>query len=113
MYSSFAQKLYSDYPTLNVLIYLIYLIISYLLYHQYIYQINAYRDECQSYGVGRVSEIDKEAKDKHGDMLTSFLTSANEVTANEITKKTKTLMSDLVRQALNSSKYQFERGDNL
>ncbi|WP_301049370.1 C69 family dipeptidase [Lactobacillus intestinalis] len=82
-------------------------------YHQYIYQINAYRDECQSYGVGRVSEIDKEAKDKHGDMLTSFLTSANEVTANEITKKTKTLMSDLVRQALNSSKYQFERGDNL
>ena len=31
-------------------------------YHQYIYQINTYRDECQSYGVGRVSEIDKKQR---------------------------------------------------
>lgn len=82
-------------------------------YHQYIYQINNYRDECQAYGVGRVSKVDEEVKNLSDSKLTQVLTEQNEVTANEITAKTKKLMSDLVRQALNSSKYQFERGDNL
>ena len=82
-------------------------------YHQYIYQVNAYRDDCQSYGIGRIDEIDEKAKDLDGAELIKYLTNANDVTAGVITKKTKKLMSDLVRQALNSSKYQFERGDNL
>lgn len=82
-------------------------------YHQYIYQINNYRDECQSFSVSRISEIDEKAKELSIDKLTSFLTEQNEITANKITAKTKHLMSDLVRQALNNSKYQFERGDNL
>ena len=82
-------------------------------YHEYIYQINNYRDNCQSYSVGRISEIDEKAKELSNEELTGFLTDQNIITANEITAKTKTLMSDLVRQALNNSKYQFERGDNL
>ena len=48
-----------------------------------------------------------------GRELIKYLTSANDETAGVITKKTKSLMSKLVRQTLNSSKYQFERGDNL
>lgn len=82
-------------------------------YHQYIYQVDNYRDSCQSYAVGRVSAIDEQAKNMSGKELIKFLTNANDVTAGQITKKTKALMSDLVRQALNTSKYQFERGDNL
>lgn len=82
-------------------------------YHQYIYEVNAYRDDCQSYGIGRIDEIDEKAEDLDGTELIKYLTNANDVTAGVITKKTKKLMSDLVRQALNSSKYQFERGDNL
>lgn len=82
-------------------------------YHQYIYQVNAYRDDCQACGIGHIDETDAKAKELNGEDLTKFLTEANDKTANEITKKTKNLMSDLVRQALNSSKYQFERGDNL
>ena len=82
-------------------------------YHQYIYEVNAYRDDCQSHGIGRIDEIDEKAKDLEGTELINYLTNANDATAGVITKKTKTLMSNLVRQALNSSKYQFERGDNL
>ena len=82
-------------------------------YHQYIYEVNAYRDDCQSYGIGRIDAIDEKAKELDGTELIKYLTNANDVTAGVITKKTKELMSKLVRQALNSSKYQFERGDNL
>lgn len=82
-------------------------------YHQYIYEVNAYRDDCQSYGIGRIDLIDEKAKNMEGRELIKYLTSANDETAGVITKKTKNLMSKLVRQALNSSKYQFERGDNL
>jgi dipeptidase len=82
-------------------------------YHQFVYEVNNFRDECQSYAVGRVDEIDEQAKGKSGAELTDFLTKENEKTANEITKRTKLLMSSLVRQALNTSKYQYERGDNL
>jgi dipeptidase len=82
-------------------------------YHQYVYQVNAYRDECQSYAIGRVDTIDEAAEGLSGAKLTAFLTEANAETADQITAKTKQLMSDLVRQALNTSKYQYERGDNL
>lgn len=82
-------------------------------YHQYIYQIDNYKDQCQSYGVGRVSEIDRRAAHLKGEELVKFLTNANDHTAGQISRQTKLLMSKLVRQALNSSKYQFERGDNL
>ena len=82
-------------------------------YHQYIYGVNAYRDDCQSYAISRVDAIDEKAKDLEDTELIKYLTNANDETAGVITKKTKKLMSDLVRQALNSSKYQFERGDNL
>ncbi|MDF7638351.1 C69 family dipeptidase [Lactobacillus sp. ESL0791] len=82
-------------------------------YHQFIYQVNAYRDECQSYAISRIEEIDREAKADVGTALVKYLTNANIKTAAEITKKTKKLLSSLVRQTLNSSKYQFERGDNL
>lgn len=82
-------------------------------YHQYIYEINNYRDDCQSYGVGHISAIDEQVKALTGAELTQKLTKENEETANAITEKTKALMSKLVREALNSSKYQFERGDNL
>lgn len=82
-------------------------------YHQYIYEVNAYRDACQSYGVGRISAIDERAQKMSGKELVKYLTNANDETAGVITKKTKHLMSKLVREALNSSKYQFERGDNL
>ena len=60
-------------------------------YHQFIYQVDNFRDECQSYAV----------------------TAANAETAAHITTETKKLISDLTRQALNTSKFQFERGDNL
>lgn len=82
-------------------------------YHQYIYQVNAYRDECQSYGLSRLAKIDQQAENMQGTELVKFLTAANDETAGVVTAKTKRLMSSLVRQALNSSKYQFERGDNL
>lgn len=57
--------------------------------------------------------IDAKAKKMDGQELIEYLTNANDETAGVITKNTKALMSNLVRQALNSSKYQFERGDNL
>ena len=82
-------------------------------YHQYIYQVNAYRDDCQACALAHIDETDPKAKELKGEELTEFLTAANEKTAAEITEKTKKLMSALIRQALNSSKYQFERGDNL
>lgn len=82
-------------------------------FHQYVYQVNAYRDDCQSYGIGRVEKTDQAAEDMDQEELVKYLTTANDQTAGVITKKTKALMSDLIRQALNSSKYQFERGDNL
>ena len=82
-------------------------------YHQYIYEVNAYRDECQQDALGRIDEVDQHAKDLHENELTEFLTKENDKTAAMITQETKKLMSNLVREALNSSKYQFERGDNL
>lgn len=80
-------------------------------YHQYIYQINSYRDACQSYAIGQIEKIDNQAPQTPA--LEAYLTGVNQETAAEITKRTKNLMSNLVRQALNTSKYQFERGDNL
>lgn len=82
-------------------------------YHQFIYQINGFRDDCQSYAIQRVEYITKAAKGMTGEKLTRFLTAENNKTAAEITKRTKALMSDLVKQSLLSSNYQFERGDNL
>ncbi len=82
-------------------------------YHQYVGQINAYRDECQSYAVGRIDEIDRTAHELSGEGLTTYLTKANETTAAKVTARTQTLLSDFIRQALESSRYRFDRGDNL
>lgn len=82
-------------------------------YHDYIYQINNFRLDCQAYSVGRISDTDKEVHSVKDSDLVDALTSANDITANHITNETKKLVSDLTRQALNNSKFQFERGDNL
>jgi dipeptidase len=82
-------------------------------YHQFIYQVDNFRDECQSYAVSRVSATDEKAREMSGKEQTKYLTAANAETAAHITTETKKLISDLTRQALNTSKFQFERGDNL
>lgn len=82
-------------------------------YHQYVGQINAYRDDCQSYAVGRIDEIDRAAHELRDEALTTYLTKANETTAAKVTARTQTLLSDFIRQALESSRYRFDRGDNL
>lgn len=82
-------------------------------YHQFIYQVENFRDECQSYAVSRISATDEKAGGLSGKEQTKYLTAANAETAAYITNETKKLISDLTRQALNSSKFQFERGDNL
>ena len=82
-------------------------------YHQFIYQVENFRDECQSYAVSRISATDEKAGELAGKEQTKYLTAANAETAAYITNETTKLISDLTRQALNSSKFQFERGDNL
>lgn len=82
-------------------------------YHQFINQVNAYRDECQSYGISRIDEIDQVAKKLDQKQLTKFLTESNITTANKITQETNELISILTRQALESSIYKFDLGDNL
>ena len=82
-------------------------------YHEFINEVNDYRDGCQSYGVGRVDAITAAAAGKHGDELTAYLTTANKESAAYVTTATHQLMSSLIHQALLNSKFQFERGDNL
>ena len=82
-------------------------------YHQFINEINAYRDESQSYAVGRVDQTTAKAAKVNEADLADFLTQENETTADHITQLTKNLINSLVHQALQTSKYQFERGDNL
>lgn len=82
-------------------------------YHQFINEVNAFRDGCQSYGLSRIDEIDAKAKDLSGDELTAYLTKESIATGNEISHRTHLLLSSLIRQTLLSSKYQYEMGDNL
>ncbi|GFZ26774.1 C69 family dipeptidase [Lactobacillus corticis] len=82
-------------------------------YHQFINQVNEYRDQCQSYAVGRIDAIDAAASDQEKAALSEFLTAENAKTAATITKKTQTLTSDLTRQALESSQFKFDLGNNL
>ncbi|MGM9906596.1 C69 family dipeptidase [Limosilactobacillus sp.] len=82
-------------------------------YHEFINEVNDFRDGCQSYGVGRVDAITAGAAGKHGEELTDYLTAANKESAAHVTAATHQLMSSLIHQALLNSKFQFERGDNL
>lgn len=82
-------------------------------YHEFINEVNDFRDGCQSYGVGRVDAITAAAADKHGDELIDYLTAANNESAAHVTAATHALLSSLIHQALLNSKFQFERGDNL
>ncbi|WP_125980703.1 C69 family dipeptidase [Loigolactobacillus iwatensis] len=82
-------------------------------YHQFISQVNDYRDTSQSYVLGRLKKIDTDAAQLSADKITSYLTKANDDTAGNITNKTEVLLSDLFKQSLLSSKYFFDRGQNL
>lgn len=82
-------------------------------FHQFVTEVNAFRDDCQSYGVGRLDAIDEHAKTLSGDELTEYLTNESIHTADHITEKTLQLINSLVKQSLNSSKFNFELGDNM
>ncbi len=82
-------------------------------YHEFINEVNDYRDQCQSYGVGRVAAITAAAKGKTGQGLIDYLTAENKKSAAHVTAATHQLLSSLIHQALLNSKFQFERGDNL
>lgn len=82
-------------------------------YHEFINEVNDFRDGCQSYGVGRVDAITAGAAGKQVAELTDYLTAANKESAAHVTAATHQLMSSLIHQALLNSKFQFERGDNL
>lgn len=82
-------------------------------YHDFIYQINAYRDDAYSYGLSQIEKADAAADKLDGDELTDYLTKVNVETAKEVTERTHQLMNKFVHWALLHSKYQFERGDNL
>lgn len=82
-------------------------------YHQFINEVNAFRDECQSYAVGRIDQIDEGADSLASSDLTEYLTNENIKTADYISEKTLKLIDSLVKKSLNSSKYNFELGDNL
>ena len=82
-------------------------------YHQFINQVNAYRDDAQSYVVGRLDEVDEQAKKLSGDELQEFLTNENIKTADHVTEKTTDLIDQLIHQTLLSSKIAFNLGDGL
>lgn len=82
-------------------------------YHKFINEVNEYRDGCQSFGLQRIDQIDQQAAELEVDELNNFLTKANLQTAAEVTKRTHSLLSSLIKQSLLDSKYQFELGDNL
>ncbi|WP_367341340.1 C69 family dipeptidase [Limosilactobacillus sp.] len=82
-------------------------------YHDYINEVNAFRDGCQSYGVGRVDEIDAKAAKLSGQELQDFLTRESIATADHISDKTRELLDSLIHHTLLNSKYQYELGDNL
>lgn len=82
-------------------------------YHEFINEVNAFRDQCQSYAVSRVDAITAGAAHKSGQELINFLTAENEISANHTTTSARKLLNSLIHQALLNSKFQFERGDNL
>lgn len=82
-------------------------------YHNFINEINAYRNDCQTYSIQRLLATDKNAKTLTQQKLSKYLTKASCHTANHITNKTHKLIDQLVKQALNLSPITFEPGDNL
>lgn len=82
-------------------------------YHEFINEVNAFRDNAQSYGIGRVDNILENVKGKEGKEITNYLTTENNVTAQHISDEAQKLINSLVHQTLLNSKFQFERGDNL
>ena len=82
-------------------------------YHEFINEVNTFRDQCQSYAVSRVDAITAGAAHKSGQELINFLTAENEISANHTTTSARKLLNSLIHQALLNSKFQFERGDNL
>lgn len=82
-------------------------------YHEFINEVNDFRDRCQSYGVGRVDTITKTAQIQNSANLINYLTEQNMKTANHVLNETYKLINQLLHEALLNSKFQFERGDNL
>lgn len=82
-------------------------------YHEFINEVNVFRDNAQSYGIGRVDNILENVKGKEGKEITNYLTTENNVTAQHISDEAQKLINNLVHQTLLNSKFQFERGDNL
>lgn len=82
-------------------------------YHQFINQVNEYRDNAQSYALGQIKATDAAVAGQTGAAATAALTAANLATAAAVTKQTEKLLSDLVKQTLLSSKYRWDRGQNL
>ena len=82
-------------------------------YHQFINEVNAYRDDAQSYAVGRLDSVDEKAKTLTGSDLQEFLTNENIKTADHITESTTNLIDSLIHQTLLSSKIAFNLGDGL
>ncbi|MCK8607102.1 C69 family dipeptidase [Apilactobacillus ozensis] len=100
--------------------YWMYKILSVLVephYHDFINQVNQYREICQSYALRRIDNVDNQIKqmlnESSDEDITDKLTAESIITADSITNKTKKLMQDLIKQSLNLSKITFESGDNL
>ena len=74
---------------------------------------NYYRDDAQSYAVGRLDQVDERAKELTGQELQEFLTNESIKTADHITEQTTDLIDSLIHQSLLSSKIAFNLGDGL
>lgn len=82
-------------------------------YHRVINTVNAFKDDAQSYVVGRIAEIDRQASELKGSELIDFLTEQNAITAAEVTRRTYALFDQLVKEASNHMLLSFEKGRNL
>ncbi|WP_220728601.1 C69 family dipeptidase [Apilactobacillus xinyiensis] len=85
-------------------------------YHEFINEVNQYRENCQAYALGRINKVDNQIAKMLSDSdeaITDKLTAESIITADSITNKTKALMQNLIKESLNLSKITFESGDNL
>lgn len=82
-------------------------------YHQFINEVNAYRDEAQSFVLGRLDQVDAQARSLDGADLQEFLTNENIKTADHVTEMTTDLIDSLIHQSLLTSHPAFNLGDGL
>lgn len=78
-------------------------------FHDYVEAVNAFRDGCQSYARSRVAATDAAVSGN----VSAFLTQSNQITAGEISKRTRELFDTIVKHGLLLSKTAWEKGQNL